>query len=122
MSEFPPDYNAKQIREDSAKFNFTFVDNTIRSETDGGYVFTRPRNTRPSLRIFNTGFTDMSQEQKNAIETFVISKRVGAVPFTYTDPTSGVEYTVRFKAPPRFTYSGVGGTHRWSADVQLEEA
>lgn len=120
MSDFPPD--AMTVKEDSSKFSYELDDDTVRTEMDGGYEMTRPRTTRAPRREFTTGFTDISQSDKELLEAFYLARRAGADSFTYTDFTSQIEYTVRFKSKMKFSYSGFGSARLWNVDnVQLRQ-
>lgn len=120
MSDFPPIGMAE--KEDSAYFSQELEDNTIRSETEGGYEFTRPRSTRAPRSSFTTGFTHITQADKAILEAFYKDKRAGASIFTWTNPTNGEELDVRFSGPLQFKYVGMGGTHLWDVvSISLKE-
>lgn len=120
MSDFPPP--GLEGEEDSSKFSITREDPTVRTNTDGGYIYTRPRYTRTPSRTFTTGFTFVTEEQRQILEAFWNAQRGGSDAFTYTLPTTGVESIVRFKGPYRERYVGIGPNFRWNIeDVTLEE-
>lgn len=112
-------------KQDSSKFKEQAAeDPTIAAPMEGGYVITRPRYTRRPRYNFTTGFTDLSETEKNTFQNFYNAQRGGAASFSYTHPTSGVVYTVRFKkdSMPNFDYAGFGSTYRWNIDnIVLEE-
>lgn len=116
MSDFP----SNSLKEDASFFGEEHEDVTVRGEVEGGYIITRPRHTRLPRRTFETGFSDLSQVQLGQVITFAESKR-GGLAFTYTHPTSGVEYTVRFKGAPKPTYKGIADNPRWDVAVTLEQ-
>lgn len=120
MSDFPP---AGMIdKEDSQYFTVKHQDKSVRFETDGGYVVTRPRSTRRARRVYTTGFTDISDADMNLLRDFYESKHGGADIFTWTVPTSGTEIQVRFKGDLSEKYTGAGGFHRWTlSQITLEE-
>lgn len=118
MSEFPPVGAAK---EDNGFYSLKRIDKTVRVETEGGYVVTRPRTTRPARRVWTTGWTETDNTTKNLIETFYVNKAGGANSFTWRDPTTNTEYTVRFVGDLEMNYKGIGATHRWSIKVTLEQ-
>ncbi len=119
MADFPP---AGMIEgEDSRHFSVEHRDNTVTSETEDGYEITRPRSTRAPGRTFETGFTEISSADKTLLESFWQSVRGNADLFTWVDPTTGQEITVRFKGTMKFQYVGIGGVHSWNAKVQLQE-
>lgn len=119
MSDFP----TAGVKEDSRFFAELPEDPAVRSETEGGYIITRPRHTRTPRKTFDTGFTSISQASKAAIDAFYATKRGGSQSFTWTNPTTAVEHTVRFKGALKWKYDGFasGQVHLWSATVQLEE-
>ena len=119
MSDFPP----SSIAEDSRFFDESMEDRTMKAETDGGYSYTRARNRRRPRKMFKTGFTNLSDSNKEALEQ-CYAQRQGAVSFTYSHPVSGVEHVVRFKdgQSPKWKYRGFGDNPRWDvADVMLVE-
>lgn len=114
MSDFPP--VAMTVKEDSSKFSVSIEDNTVRSEMEGGYEFTRPRTTRAPRKEFTTGFTHISESDRALLESFYLAQRAGASSFTYTDFTTSTEYTVRFVGEMKFKYVGQGVAKLWDVD------
>lgn len=104
-----------QSRQDSAQFSESSLDDTIKGETDGGYTLTRRRSTRAPRKIFKTGFTDLSDEEKLSLESFYATHTTHQI-FEWTHPVTLVQYSVRFEAPIVPNYHGALGYHRW--DVQ----
>lgn len=120
MADFPPAILLGE--EDSKHFGEGRIDSTMRKESDGGYTHTRPRYTRAPRVTLKTGFTLITQAQKNALDAFWAS-RVGGQTFTYDHPTTGVEYTVRFKGRYSENYEGKGPTFLWTvSNIELEQA
>jgi phage-related protein len=120
VSQFPPPLLAG--KEDSAECQVEVEDVAVRSETDGGYVYTRARHTRTPRKTWTTGFTNISHAQKTELEQFYQTQRGGSDSFTYTPPTEGVEKIVRFKGPLKFQYTGAGTYFRWDVkNIDLEE-
>lgn len=78
-------------------------DNTLRSDFEGGYQITRPRFTR-TRRKFSIKYHFLSDGDKTALETFLITVKGGADAFNWTHPMTNVVYTVRFEKPPQFSY------------------
>lgn len=118
MSDFPP--AGMTAKEDTSKIKQTQSDDVIRTETDGGYVITRRRHTRAPRKVFTLGFTDISNADKVLLENFYASNSASI--FTWTDWTSGTEFTVRFKEPLKFKYTGRGDNKRWNVeDFVLEQ-
>lgn len=108
--DFPP---ALAARQDSSMYSRAQTDNTIKSSMESGKIHTRPRTTRPPKKIFTTGFTDITQAEILAFESFFDIVGTHQV-FNWTDPTSIVTYEVRFgDKPPPADYIGMGGTHRY---------
>ena len=93
----------------------------MKSETDGGYVFTRPRHTRKPRRTFSTGWMDMNQTDFDAMENFF--DIVGAfTAFNYVNYMKSDEIVnVRFAEPPKYSYEGVGATKRYTIKIKIEE-
>lgn len=117
MADFP-DFGGK---EDSTKFTLELEDVGVRSEMEGGYVLTRPRHTRRPRRTWTTGFTDLSDDQKNTFEAFFNTHGTYKV-FTYEVNTSNEIVQVRFSSVPAFDYKGFGTNFRWDVgSIKLEE-
>ncbi|KVQ35786.1 hypothetical protein [Burkholderia cepacia] len=111
-------------QQDSSKFQQGKENPAIGSKMDGGYVVTRPRHTRRPRRKFSTGFTNMSQADRDAFDAFFDSVHGGSVIFTYIHPTTKEQILVRFTPDTELSwkYSGVGKNFRWDVDFKLEEA
>lgn len=111
-----------QNLQDSAKFS-EFKDNpAIELETDGGYLYTRPRYTSRPKRTWTIGFTDFTLVQKQEIDAFWDSVMGGSDAFYWTDPTTQEEILVRFKDKITWSYKGAGTTYRWdSNNIQIQE-
>lgn len=109
-------------KEDSKYFTETQTDPTIRGEYEGGFVVTRPRFTRVPPRVITTGFSDLTDTQKQLLFTYYENMRGGAISFTYNHPVTNAAMTVRFREPFTAKYVGVGTTYRWDvADIKLEQ-
>lgn len=118
-----PVYPAELAKQqDSSKFKVEQEDNAVKGETEGGYVFARPRNTRKPRKTFTTGYTDISQALCQQLRDFY--DKVGTYQvFQWTDPTDQKVYRVRFSAGPKYDYTGVGKTRLWSvSSLTLKEA
>lgn len=108
-------------KQDSAKFGFEQEDVGIRSEMEGGYVLTRPRHTRNPRRTWKTGFTDLSNTDKETFEAFYNTNGTHTA-FSYDLPVLATTVNVRFRSPPRYSYKGYGANLRWDIDdIYLEE-
>jgi hypothetical protein len=119
MANFPPITMTE--KEDSQYFSIEHRDNTVSSTTEDGYEISRPRGTRPPGRDFETGFTDITDADKTLLESFWQSVRSTANIFTWVNPTDGQVVSVRFQGTLRFSYVGIGGSHRWNVQIKLRE-
>jgi hypothetical protein len=82
----PPDY----------PLGVTSIASTIRSESEAGYVITRPRYTRTRKR-WSLKWAMMSASDYTSLETFFNETTIGgANSFTWDHPITGTIYTVRF--------------------------
>jgi phage-related protein len=107
--------------QDSAKFGYVQEDVGIRSEMEGGYVLTRPRHTRRPRRTYKTGFTDLSDADKQTLSDFVDAHGT-YLAFNYELPTTSTLVNVRFQKVPTYAYHGFGTNLRWDiTDIILEE-
>lgn len=107
--------------QDSKFHNVSHEDPAMRSKMEGGYVMSRARFTRTPRRTFTTGFTDISNADKAALEAFWHTKQGGSVSMIWVDPVSSESVVVRFTKPLNFAYTGLGGTHLWTVQFDLEE-
>lgn len=93
-------------------------DSTIRSQFEGGYELTRPRFTR-SRRNWGVRYVMLSVADKNMLQFFEQNTvRGGADSFTWTHPTTGTSYTVRFTGPIKYTLVPPG---KHNAEFMLRE-
>lgn len=75
------------------------VDDTLSTKSEGGYVQTRPRNTR-QLRTFGPIKYMLEAADWAALKTF--DEQVGGWSiFNWTHPVSDVVYQVRFTSRPK---------------------
>lgn len=108
--------------EDSKHFTESSADPAKRYEMDGGYTVTRPRYTRLPRKTWTTGFTDLTDAEKNNFVAFWESKKGGSDSFTYLNPADATEYTVRFKGMPKIKYTGMASLRRWDiTEITLEQ-
>ena len=109
--------------EDSRFFKTTYEDPALRSEMDGGYEITRARHSRTPRRNFTTGFTDLTDADRLALESFFRNTtKGGSVAFNYTHPISSEVISVRFTKPFTFNYAGLGETYHWNvSDIEMRE-
>lgn len=123
MANFP----TITARQDQKFYTEDAEDTGMKSETDGGYEITRPRHTRRPRRIFTTGFTDISNADKTAIQNFY--NEVGTYNlFTWINPVTNTGITVRFSKPVKFKYANAhkltagAVSHRWDSEtIELKE-
>jgi hypothetical protein len=99
-------------QEDSSYFKDSYLDGTIKYEVTGGLVVARRRFTRQPNRSIETGFSNMSQANKEIIDAYY-SIVMQAGTFTYTHPTSAESLTVRFDDVLKPEYMGAGTTFVW---------
>lgn len=98
-----------------------YVDGTIRTQTDSGYVITRAKFAR-QRRQFDVSYRAMSAADQQLLETFATTTvQLGAGSFTWTHPGSGQTYTVRFSKPPEFSTALANGAVAYDCTFQLEE-
>lgn len=93
-----------------------YEDSTLRSNTEGSYELTRARCTRYP-KIFTIKYILMPDTDKDSLDTFVITVKLGADSFTWTHPKTSTSYSVRFKPIPKFTYVSYG---YWEVDFALK--
>lgn len=116
MADFP-----LANQQDSAQFGFAQEDKGLRAEMEGGYVLTRPRYSGAPRRTWKTGFTDLSNTDKQTFDAFFAIYGTFQS-FNYTVPTGEGVIIVRFKQAPTYEYKGFGTNYRWNiTDIYLEE-
>lgn len=107
--------------EDSAKYQEILDNPAIVVESDNGYAFSRPRYTRRARRDFTTGFTHLTDIQKQTLEQFYVDRMGGVEPFYYELPVTKDMVAVRFTDKLTFKYVGMGGVHLWDVDFTIKE-
>ena len=114
---------------DQSTFEEQRVDDTLRTPTDGGYVLTRPRNTRAPLRSFRFGYANLSDADYALLDAFLTTVQVGGDVFTWAHPFNGNTYQVRFQSAPTCKYylfhkkTDGSHDHRWQvSNIELVEA
>lgn len=117
---FPPFAEGFVEKEDARFYGIEFEDKTRRSDSDGGYEFTRPKFTRNGRRTFKTGFTEMSASDFDIFQDFWDAYG-GYKSFAWTNPADGRTHTVRFAEPPTVVYSGVGAVATYNVEVALKQ-
>ena len=104
--------------QDSQYFMESPEDPAMRTDMEGGYEISRARFTRAPRRTYTSGFTRMTQTQKDALDTFYDSVKGGSVVFDWTHPQKNTVMQVRFTKAMTAKYAGRGGVHYW--DIQFE--
>ena len=108
--------------QDSTKFSKTPKDKTVKGEMEGGYTHARPRTTRANRMEYTTGFSSLTQQQCDDLMDFY-EKVGGYTPFLWKVPVMSAMVKVRFDAPPRASYAGVGTHVRYDVgEIKLSEA
>jgi phage-related protein len=107
--------------QDSANFTVEHEDPSIRSDMEGGYVYSRPRFTRTPRRTWTSGFTYIKPQGKSDLEAFWQTVKGGSDLFQWRNPSDGTDIIVRFKGPLKFTYRGNGSNKRWDVQFTVEE-
>lgn len=110
--------------QDSSKYQVAQENQAIGSKMDGGYVITRPRHTRKPRKTYQSGFTNLTEDQKNTLQAFFETVYGGSVIFDWTNPTDNTVKAVRFTTDTtmQFAYTGVGMTRFYDVSFKLEEA
>lgn len=111
-----------QSKQDSRFFTTEIDDIAIVGSMEGGYETTRPRTTRRPRKSFTTGFTEISDADKLALDAFYDTVgKFGLI--TWTHPLSGVVYSVRVKEWPEARYVGHGSYVAWDyGQIKIKEA
>lgn len=97
-------------------------DPTIRSQSEGGYVSTRPRFTRipKKWKLSYSQGNALPLADKALLEAHEDSVHVGSGSFTWTNPMDGQTYTVRYVDGP-IQFRPLVGKLLWEAAVVLEQ-
>lgn len=107
----PPVYPLKESRD---------PDSTIKSKTESGYTITRSRYSKVRM-IFEVNYSNLSQSDKDLLDTF-IDIVLATDTFTWTHPSTGSTYTVRFDEIPEISLSSTDGdTNYYSTTFKLNE-
>lgn len=94
------------------------VDPTLRSQSEAGYVQTRPRFTRVP-KSFEFSYKLIPDADKNTLKTFEESVAFTSDIFIWTHPQTSSTYNVRFDKTLEFERVAFG---KWSVAVRLVEA
>lgn len=126
MSDYPvmPNFgaNAALTKEDASKFSESSESNAVNLKSEGGYTITRARNKQRRRRLFETGFTGITDDDKNELQAFEDSVGSTIKPFYWRHPQTNELILVQLKEGLTFTYSGFGKTRRWDVNsIKLRE-
>lgn len=119
-----PNFGANSVmtKEDSSKFSESSESNAVSSKTEGGYTITRARFRQARRRLFFTGFTNLTDDQKDQLQSFESSMGGTIQPFLYRHPLTNELILVQFVNELRFEYVGMKDNRRWNVhDIQLRE-
>lgn len=93
-------------------------DNTLKSESEAGYIQSRPRFTRKPSDFGPLDYQNLTAAEKEQIKA--LHDQVGcSVLFSWTMPVENTTHNVRFKEDPTFKLIG---PDVWSCSFTLEEA
>jgi hypothetical protein len=106
----PPDFPLTQTWEDS----------TLATKSDAGYVQTRQRFTKERKK-WSFKYTNLTEQDVIDIRAFVTLVKGKADIFTWTDPTNGTSYSVRFEDVVAISIDFYGDQYRGSCDMKLME-
>jgi hypothetical protein len=98
--------------EDSKLFSDVPLQNSLNFEVDGGLIASRKRFTRNNLRQIQTGYTFLTDADKEIFDQFCDDAGL-ADTIVYTHPTTAESLNVVFVEPPTIVYSGVGESRYW---------
>ncbi|SFJ50525.1 hypothetical protein SAMN03159338_1596 [Sphingomonas sp. NFR04] len=105
--------------ESPSLFDRVLEDNTVKSDTEGGYEFRRPRFTRARRITFTTGFIALPHADYQTIMAFEAA-HTRSLPFTYFDYLHGTFHQVRFDEV-KTKYVGVGRNRMWDITIKMTE-
>ncbi|MFM0095681.1 hypothetical protein PQQ87_08710 [Paraburkholderia nemoris] len=109
--------------EDSKNFGIEYEDPSMQTKMDGGYVVSRAKFTRTPRRTWTSGYTSISNSDKQILSNFYQSVMGGSVIFDWTSPQDGQIYQVRFiSGSLKFRYTGIGTSQLWDVTYQVQEA
>lgn len=104
----------------AANFSRKNLDQTILNETDGGYEYTRPKNTNFKRRDWSLGFSLMPDSELQVLRGFVEEVGNCGGCFSWVDPTTQEMYLCRFTTVPNEVYVGFGSqSFMWNVDFKI---
>lgn len=118
MANFPTRPALSQGESPSLYGNYA-EDNSIKSDTDGGYEFRRRRFTRRRRRMFETGFINVSHADYEILDAFWENHQKDKA-FTWNDYLNDVEHQVRFDEF-KADYVGYGQYRLWTIKIKMSE-
>lgn len=113
-------YSGKE--QDASEFTVQQEDPAMRTEMEGGYVFTRARHTRVPRKTWTSSFKYIASNDKDELQTFWETVRGGSVIFQWRNPQDDQDYLVRFLEPLNFKYVGIKNNQRWDVSFKVQEA
>ena len=117
-----PVFPVLKMGQDSKYYKVSIEDPSMKTPMDGGYVVSRAKHTRKPRRTFTTGFTQLTNADRQILESFYDSVRGGSVIFDWTDPINNQTFQVRFASEFAFQYTGVGVSQLWDVSFTLQQA
>jgi hypothetical protein len=106
---------------DRDRFREKYVDQTIKTDFDGGYEHTRPRSKRVR-KEWTVGYTQLPESDRSLLDDFIKNTAVvGGNLFDWFHPLDGMEYTVRFTKPPELEYEGFSDGPVYKCEFDLRE-
>jgi len=116
-----PFFPVLSTEQDSKYYSVEMEDVAVVSDTDGGYIVSRARTTKPPRTKFTSGFTAISNADMQLLQAFYASVQGGSVIFGWNDPISATTYQVRFMDKKlNFKYTGVGFSSLWDVQFTLQ--
>jgi len=114
--------NGALTKEDASRYSETLESNAIKEKSEGGYTITRPRYKQKRRRIFETGFTNLTDAEKAELQDFEESVGATIEPFYWRNPRTQQLHLVQLIEPMKFSYAGFGKSARWNVHgIKLRE-
>lgn len=118
-----PVFPTLTMKEDSRFFTIEHEDPSMQTKLEGGYVVSRARHTRTPRKTFTSGLSRVTNADRTLLVTFwETTVKGGSVIWDWTCPQDLVVYSVRFKGPLKWTYTGNGPNQLWEVQFTLEQA
>lgn len=114
--------NGALTKEDAGHYSESVEPNAIKEKSEGGYTITRARFKQNRRRLFETAFTNLTDDEKLALQAFEESVGSTITPFYWRNPRTNELHLVQFVEPLKFAYAGIGKTPRWNVHgIKLRE-